>query len=299
MPCLACVCLAVLICTLSSRELQSDNKPKIQNMERLNSSANEDDPCPSADGSQMLYSSDAGGTRQLYLSVRASAGEPLGAGKLVDELAGEGECRSGYLLPRGKDGWEHLYFATQYHTDKKSPNLDIYRVGRFNPLRPFQGFSAAGPVQSVASEADEAFPWVSADAKELYFSRKSKAGWQLMRAAGKEAHQFGKPEIVPLEAGFHHAVLSRSGLTMIVQGPLKAGEARQGLFVCKRSKVADAWSLPKALASIHSDEGVIGTCSPGVSGDTRFLYFSSDRPGGKGGLDLYVVQVSEVHELKN
>lgn len=277
---------------------QSDKKPRIQNMERLNTAANEDDPCPSADGVQFLYSCDAGGTRQLYLSTRSGSNEPLGAGKLMDELAGEGECRSGYLLPKDKDGWEYLYFATRYHTDKKQPNLDIYRVGRFNPQRPFQGFNAAGPVQSIASEADEAFPWVSADAKELYFSRKGKEGWQLMRAAAKEPHLFEKPEAVGLEVGFHHAVLSRTGLTMIVQGPLKRGEPRQGLFVCKRAKATEAWSAPKPLTSINSEEGTIGTCSPGLSGDTRFLYFASDRPGGKGGLDLYVVAVSEIEELK-
>lgn len=277
---------------------QSEKKPKIQNMEKLNTAANEDDPCPSHDGAQFLYSSDASGTRQLFMSTRPSANEPLGPGKLIDELAGEGECRSGYLLPKDKEGWEYLYFATHYHTDQKQPNLDIYRVGRFNPQRPFQGFNAAGPVQPIASEADEAFPWVSADAKELYFSRKGKEGWQLMHAAAKEPYLFEKPEIVPLEVGYCHAVLSRTGLTMIVQGPLKAGESRQGLFVCKRTKTTEAWTPPKPLISINSTEGTIGTCSPGLSGDNRFLYFASDRPGGKGGLDLYVVAVSEIEELK-
>lgn len=275
-----------------------DKKPRIINLERLNTAGNEDDPCPSPDGLQFLYNSSQSGTVQLYLATRQAAGEPLSSGTLIDELTGEGECRSGFLLPKNKEGWEYLYFATQYHTDKKQPNLDIYRVGRFNPQRPFQGFSAASPVQATASEADEAYPCLSADAKELYFSRKSKVGWQLMRAVGSEPHIFGKVETMPMEVGFHHVVLSRTGLTMILQGPLNKGEARQGLFACKRAKLTEPWSAPKPLTSINSEEGTIGTCSPGLSGDNRNLYFASDRPGGKGGLDLYGVLVSEVEELK-
>ncbi|HQR09598.1 MAG TPA: hypothetical protein PLN21_22440 [Gemmatales bacterium] len=293
-----CIVGMMLLCPFGYNELQSDRKPKIINMERLNTAADEDDPCPAVDGLQFLFCRNDGKQRQLYLASRKTTAEPMADAVLVDELTGEGECRSGFLLPKNKEGWEYFYFATQYHTDKKQPNFDIYRVGRFNPQRPFQGYSAASPVQMIASEADEAFPWVSADAKELYFSRKIKSGWQLMRATATDAHVFDKVQMVPIDVGFHHAVLSRSGLTMILQGPLKPGEARQGLFVCKRVKLTEPWSEPKPLTSINSSDGVVGTCSPSLSGDSRFLYFASDRPGGKGGLDLFGVAVSEVEELK-
>jgi hypothetical protein len=288
----------LLLCSMGYGETQTVKKSKIINMERINTAADEDDPCPAADGLQFLFCRSDGKQRQLYLASRKTVSEPVADAKLVDELSGEGDCRSAFLLPRSKDGWEYLYFTTQYHTDKKQPNFDIYRVGRFNPQRPFQGFSAAGPVQAIASEVDEAFPWVSEDAKTLYFSRKSQNGWQIMRAMGSEPHVFDKVEAVPVPVGYHHAVLSRSGLTMILQGPLKSGEARQGLFVCKRAKLTELWSELKPLTSINSNEGVVGTCSPALNGDNRYLYFASDRPGGKGGLDLYGVAVSDVEELK-
>lgn len=293
-----CVIVVTALCSIGFGETQTEKKPKIINMERLNTAADEDDPCPAADGLQFIFSRSDGKQRQLYLASRKNTSEPMADARLVDELSGEGECRSAYLLPRNKDEWEYLYFATQYHTDKKQPNFDIYRVGRFNPQRPFQGYSAASPVQVTASEADEAFPWASADAKELYFSRKIKSGWQLMRATATEAHVFDKVQMVPIDVGYHHAVLSRSGLTMILQGPLKLGEARQGLFVCKRPKLVEPWSEPKPLTSINSRDGIVGTCSPGLSSDNRYLYFASDRSGGKGGLDLYGVAINEVEELK-
>jgi hypothetical protein len=276
----------------------ASTKPRIVNMERLNTAADEDDPSPSPDGRQFFYTTaNQKGEKALYLSTRQGTTDPLSAGKVMDELSGEKNCQSPWLLPKDKDGWEFLYFATQYHTGK-SPEYNLYRVGRFSSSRPFQGFNAASPVQATASNADEIAPWVSADAKQLYFSRKTTEGWLLMKCDAREPHAFGKPEPAGLPTGYHRAVLSRSGLTMIVQGPHKAGESRQGLFVCKRAKLEEAWSEPKPLHSLNSDDGTLGTVSPGLSGDTRYLYFASDRPGGKGGLDLYVVAVSEVEELK-
>lgn len=293
-----CIGFIIVACTNGVGQAQTDKKPKIINMERINTSADEDDPCSIADGLQFLFCRSDGKQRQVYLTMRGAITEAWGASKLVDELTGEGEVRSCCIVPKDKEGWEYLYFATQYHTDKKQPNFDIYRVGRFNPQRPFQGFSAASPVQAIATEADEAFPWVSEDGKSLYFSRKIKGGWQLMRATATEAFVFDKVQMVPIDIGYHHAVLSRSGLTMILQGPLKKGDVRQGLFVCKRVRLTEPWSEPKPLSSINSNDGDRGTCSPALSGDNRFLYFASDRPGGKGGLDLYGVAVSEVEELK-
>jgi hypothetical protein len=252
----------------------------------------------SPDGSQLLYSSDASGKYSLYLASRKNPTSPLEPERILDELATNGHVRSPFLLPKANDGWEYLYFATQYSTDRKSPNFDIYRVGRFDHKRPFQSNDSASPVQLVCTEEDEAYPWLSADAKELYFSRKTKTGWQLMRATGKDPRVFTHLESVDIPSGFYHACLNRSGTKMITQRSLKMGESRQGLFLFKRPDLKKAWSQPIPLTSINSTEGEIGTCSPSLSFDTRFLYFASDRPGGKGGLDLYVVAVSEVEELK-
>lgn len=267
-------------------------------MERLNTAADEDHPCPSPDNQQLIFTTEQNKEQILYLATRKSPAEPLTRERAMEELTGEGNCSSAYLLPKDKEGFEFLYFATQYHSEKTKKNYDIYRVGRFNPLRPFQGFIAASPIQSIATESDEVAPWVSADAKELYFSRKVGAGWQLMYATAAQPHTFDKPEPVAIEPGYHHATLSRTGLAMILQGPLKSGESRQGLFITRRTSKTDEWSPPKAIASLNSEEGKIGTCSPALSADNKFLYFASDRPGGKGGLDLYVVAVPEVEELK-
>jgi Tol biopolymer transport system component len=275
-----------------------EKRPQIRNMENLNTAANETDPCPSPDGQQFLYSSDKSGRYELYLASRTAAGQPLVPQRCLDELSTEGDVRTPFLLPKSSDGWEYLYYATPMHTDRNTPNLDIYRVGRFDPKRPFQGNNAASPVQLICTQADEAHPWLSADGKELYFSRKTKQGWQLMRAVGQFPRVFEKAEPVDVPPGFHHACLNKAATRMVLQGPLAAGEPRQAVFLCRRKSSKDAWSAPVALASLGDREGSIGACSPCLSADGRFLYFSSDRPGGKGGFDLYVVSIAEIDELK-
>ncbi len=279
----------VLLCLVSTAQ----PKPKINNLEKLNSAGDENHPCPSPDGQQLFYVTKEKNDLVLMKAARQSPTSPLMPGKVCEELTGEGSCSTPFLLPKDKDGWEYLYFATHYHTGK-NPNFDLYRVGRFNPQRPFQGFNAASPIQASASGNDEIAPWVSSDARELYFSRKTEAGWKQMYCQAKEPHVFEKPVDAGFEPGYHHAVLSRSGLTMILQGPMS--ESRQGLFVCKRSSKNASWMKPVPLASINGEAG--NTCSPALSGDARFLYFASDRPGGKGGYDLYVALVGEIQELK-
>jgi hypothetical protein len=272
--------------------------PAIRNLERLNTAANEDDPCLCPDGNQLVYASDAAGKYALLLASRKGPGFPLEPDRTLDELSAAGQVRGACLLPRTADGWEYLYFSTQMQTDAKKPNFDIYRVGRFNERRPFQGNNAASPVQAVCTDADEAFPWLSPDARELHFSRKTEKGWQLMRAVGKEPRVFTQVETLAVSTGFYHACLNRAGTKMIVQGPLQPEETRQGLFLVKRKSTKATWEEPIPLTSINSTEGTLGTCSPSLSIDTHYLYFASDRPGGKGGLDLYVVAVAEVAELK-
>jgi len=77
---------------------------------------------------------------------------------------------------------------------------------------------------------------------------------------------------------------------MYLQGPLDGG--RTGLFVATKS--AAGWSKPEALTMLNHPEAPKGDRSPALSADGNFLYFASDRPGGKGGLDIWAVQTAEL-----
>jgi hypothetical protein len=154
-------------------------------------------------------------------------------------------------------------------------------------------FTAPTPVLAVCTEADELHPWLTADGKALYFSRKTKEGWRVFVARrGTDTGAFDAPTLIEdLPPGFHHATLTRDGKTMLMQGPV--GSDRWGLFRSKliREKQGNQWSTPEELANLNStpEEAPVGDLAPSLSRDDLRLYFVSDRRGGKGGRDLWVI----------
>jgi len=112
-------------------------------------------------------------------------------------------------------------------------------------------------------------------------------------AAGPQG--WGPPTMVKeLPVDFHHATLTPDGKTMYLQGPLEKG--RWGLFTTTRS--ADGWGKPVPLAELNHPDGKTGDRSPNLSRTGTQLYFASDRPGGKGGLDLYAIQTALLRKKK-
>ena len=49
---------------------------------------------------------------------------------------------------------------------------------------------------------------------------------------------------------------------------------------------------------INSSDAPTGDVSPALSRDGNLLYFASDRPGGKGKLDLWVIQTIKLKAAK-
>ena len=96
--------------------------------------------------------------------------------------------------------------------------------------------------------------------------------------------------IKELPADFHHATLTPDGKVMYLQGPLDKG--RWGLF--RSTWDGKAWGKPEELTDLNHPEGPTGDKSPSLSRDGMLLYFASDRPEGKGGLDLWVVQTAQL-----
>jgi hypothetical protein len=269
-----------------------EKKPvKPINLENLNTDKDEDDPHVSSSGTSLFYSSNAGKKFDLLLSRRNNLGQPWPAGKPVgDYVQTEADDRSAFLTTDGRYP-QYLYFATK--KDKKARNFDIFVAVKQDRMA---AFSAPTPLNPISTSADEMHPWLTADGKELYFSRKTKEGWRVFVARRKEATGaagFGDPKMVEdLPTDFHHVTLAPNGRTMYLQGPLE--KRRWGLF--RSVHTANGWSKPEALDELNSAEGSTGDRSPCLSRDGVWLYFASDRPGGKGGLDLYMVRTSELRK---
>ncbi len=286
---------AAVLPTLSVIDVRADDPQelKIHNLDKINTPADEDDPFVSADGSTLFFTSNPSGQFHLMSATRRSKTQPYANAKPLDDLNSKANDVSPFLMPRETDGSEYIYFASQSTSDAGKTNFDILFSRRLKPSEPFQRIGVA-PVQPVCTEEDELHPWVMADAREMYFSRKTKEGWRIGHATGSARRSFEKVELLDLPIGFYHPSVSRDNLTMYVQGPAEEGSDRSALFMCKRPAPKSKWGAPEPLRRINSSEGKRGDCSPCLSLDGTTLYFASDRPGGKGGLDIYYIVLKDL-----
>jgi hypothetical protein len=294
------VALLAVALDLFAGSSQSEKKAdqallKPLNLAALNTAADEDDPFLARDGSRLLYASNASKRFTLMASSLRAGGRadkwPPGV-----ELEGQNadtDNRTPFLTADNHD----LYYAEK--TDVKAPagenrpppNFDIAHAIRLT--KPTQ-FTGPTYVQSACTADEEIAPWLTEDDLELYFSRKTKDGWRVFVARRpapvkkQPKGAFGEPVLVKeLPAGYHHATLSRSKQTMYLQGPLDNN--RWGLFRAKRVSGSSPWGKPEPLERLNHPQATTGDRSPCLSRDGSKLYFSSDRPGGKGGLDLWVI----------
>jgi WD40-like Beta Propeller Repeat len=279
--------LALLLATLPVAA-EPDKTPKPINLEKLNTAADEDDPHLASNGLTLYYASNAAGKFEVLVAHRSNVSQPWAAGKPLADVNSKADTRSPFLTPEGVYP-QRLWFATTKDLDKKDQrgnNYDLYFLTKQNAQAEFtfeQGFPYCTP-------DDELHPWLTPDGK-LYFSRKTKEGWRVfVSVPPKGGGQLMEPKAVDLPADFHHATLTPDGKTMYLEGPLEKN--RWGLFHSTWS--GNAWSKPEPLDDLNDADAPTGEHSPSLSRDGALLYFASDRAGGKGGLDLWVVHTAEL-----
>jgi Tol biopolymer transport system component len=262
----------------------------------VNTAADEDDPQLAPNGLVLYYCSNAKKKWDIMVARRAGVNQKWGAGDILDEttIRTEVDDRPGFLTGKNADGYEYFYFATMKNNDLK--NYDIYVTSRSSPQKPFM---EAAALNTLDTEADELHPWLTSDGRGLYFSRNTKEGWRVFYVTRKQAlggQGFGEAKMIEtLPPDFHHATLTPDGKTMYLQGPLQKG--RTGLFVSTWTK--EGWGKPEPLDLLNNPEAPTGDRSPSLSRDGSLLYFASDRPGGKGGLDLYVIPTAQLGAKKD
>ncbi len=253
---------------------------KVVNLEKLNSDADEEDPCPTPDHLGLLYASKSRGSYDILISKRTLLTSPFNAGKLFifDKAADE---RAPFMH---KDKY---YFATNEIRDKK-----FEKIKNFDLMMQI-GFQAPLFVSGdINSRDDEMYPWVTPAGKELYFSRKVDGGWKLFVANGPVPGPIGVAKSVGFEKGFHRATIGGNSLTMYLQGPLENDKI--GIFRSKRAKVGEKWSDPEPVKALNHAQSTKGDMQPAVTQDGTRLYLVSDRPGGKGGLDIWYVTTASL-----
>lgn len=270
----------LLAATLERKADGGDPPVKAVNLEKLNSDSDEEDPCLTPDGLGLLYASKKAGSYDIYVSKRATVAGTFGPGKpfIADKVADE---RAPFMYK------DRYYFTTNEVPDKKFEKLKNF------DLMVQIGFQKPFPLpDAINTPADEMYPWISPGGKELYFSRKTPDGWKLMVANGPVPGPIGNAKPVGFAVDFHRATITGAGLMMYLQGPLEDGKI--GIFRAKRAKVGEAWNKPEPVKGLNHSDSKKGDMQPALTLDGTRLYFVSDRPGGKGGLDIWSVTTASL-----
>ncbi len=155
--------------------------------------------------------------------------------------------------------------------------------------------------EPINTSASEYVPVISADESVLIYTyRGPKSLGGLMDAdlrkdpegdfyediflAKKKEGFWNTPESMPINTKGHDASIALSPDGQELYTYRSTRKDKGDIYLS--NLVGDKWSEPKKLGKNINSEFWEGSCS--ISADGQYLYFSSERPGGSGGRDIYV-----------
>ena len=267
----------------------------------VNSSANEKGPSISADGLTLYFRSARSGTQgpgDLWVTTRSSThdkwGDPENLGATINSWGQDDEPDI------SADGLE-LYFYSQLGAAsdadlwvaRRDTNSDIWS----------QPVNLGSMVNSSQHDWD---PSISADGLELYFNSDRPGGsgnsdlWVTTRATKEDPWS----EPVNLGPTVNSLVndaspeISDEGLMLFFVSARPGGYSDADIWVTTRATSEDDWGFPVNLGPKVNT--TYAEFSPSISADGLWLYFcdyTSPRPGGHGGEDLWQAPIIPILDL--
>ena len=262
----------------------------------VNGSNGESGPFISADGLTLLFQSDRPGgygAADIWISVRSSPesewGRPTNPGPPVNGSAEEG----GPSLSS-----EGLVLLFNSGRPGGQGRQDIWLCER--PSAEAAWTEAVNLGSLVNGRYDDWAPKVSSDGLAFIFAvmRGKDTGEHLWTCSRQPSRQdWSRPVDLGPEvngSGWNGGpFLSLDGQLLLFHSPREGGQGAYDLWMRQRVSSSGSWSKPVNLGpSVNSP---VSEHLPFLSSNGRFMLFSSDRPGGQGGADLYQVPV-RLHE---
>jgi outer membrane protein OmpA-like peptidoglycan-associated protein/tetratricopeptide (TPR) repeat protein len=177
----------------------------------------------------------------------------------------------------------------------KNKAAELIKIGEFAMAHPIQNdISVTNAGDSVNSEAAEYFPNVTVQdslflfmrranftREDFYYSTITKNGFSKAKSLAANLNESDKKGSMSLSQDLNTLYFAAD------YGP--KGYGRYDIY--KVTKIKQGWSDPKNLGrNINTD---YWDSAPSIAPDGQALYFCSNRPGGYGGIDIYVAYRNE------
>lgn len=274
----------------SANEDPPDWGPDVENLGApVNTAASEYNPELSPDGLRLIFSSrrEGGlGSNDIWVAERESVNapwqEPTNLGSPINSQAWE-------TGPTLTEDWLDLIFTS---TRGESDDRDLFLV-----TRPSLDQKFGEPVRlPINTDYTDSGAHITEDGLTLVFSSTRPGGFGdrdlYMSTRASRDDPWGEP--VNLGENVNSAQSDSSPAMTPDQNHLffhsrrSEGSEKHDIFVTRRSGKGEPWSKPVGLEKINTAEYHEGT--PTISADGRTLLFRSERPGGLGNQDLWLVR---------
>jgi hypothetical protein len=229
------------------------------------------------------------GSRGESLSADSQcAAGPFGAPALLPNVNAQGE--DDWLPTISADGLELVFNSWRVGGTGKS---DLWRATRTSINA---DFSSPQPITELNSAESEFDPWLSDDGRTLLFVSNREQDHYAIYVSTRSAPEapFSTPteltELRTVDLDDDWApVLVDQGRRLYFSSMRPGSKGDLDIWITTRSDTSSPFGAPVNLSSINSAaEDRIET----LSSDGSELYFSSNREGGKGLRDLYVVKLA-------
>ncbi len=262
----------------------------------VNSPASDYSARLSTDGLSLYFpSARSGGSggRDIYVTTRATTSDPWGTpvnlGPTVNSSADD------YSLSISADDLA-LYFVSK--RSGGSGAYDIWVTTRASKDAPWETPMNLGP--TVNSAADDYSVGISTDGLTLYFTSNRGGGsggydvWVTTRPSTLDP--WGTPvnlgPTVNSSSNEYTLGVSAGEQAIYVASDRPGGYGSLDIWITRRTTADNHWSEAMNLGPFVNSSSVDGF--PGPSADGRTLFFSSNRPGGSGNVDLWMVLTTPI-----
>lgn len=259
----------------------------------INTNKYDSGPALSADGCTLVFHSNRPGglgESDLWMSVRDTKDDPFGSPvNLGPGVNTGGSERSPVLSANGR--------LLLFDSDRPGGigKVDLWMCGRQSPHEPFGTPVNLG--RAANSKEWDFGSVLSTDGMTLLFASFRPGGlggsdlWMCVRKSAKQP--FGLPinmnSPVNTKASEGSPTLSSDGLWLLFHTSRPGGSGKTDLWMSARASKSESFGSPFNLGpTINSRED---DYTPALSSDGRLLLFSTDRPGGQGDRDLWMVEL--------